>query len=91
MTQHAFAFVSDDSTVDANQGKCSGIVKRYNANKGFGFIKLDGPEKRDVFVHSSVCKACGYPKGLMEGQQVEVTYGPGKEPGKLQATKVEMI
>lgn len=52
-----------------------GIVKWFNAEKGFGFIKQEsGP---DVFVHFRSIKIDGY-KSLDEGQRVQfnVTQGP---------------
>jgi CspA family cold shock protein len=45
-----------------------GIVKWFNAEKGFGFISVQGED--DVFVHFSAINADGY-KTLEEGQEVE--------------------
>lgn len=45
-----------------------GTVKWFNAEKGFGFISVEGED--DVFVHFSAIKADGY-KTLEEGQKVE--------------------
>ncbi|GAA3115587.1 cold-shock protein [Streptomyces goshikiensis] len=54
----------------------TGIVKWFNAEKGFGFIQQDdgGP---DVFVHFSAIQTTGFQE-LAEGQKVEydVTQGP---------------
>jgi CspA family cold shock protein len=53
----------------------TGIVKWFNAEKGFGFISVDnGP---DVFVHHSAILTEGY-RSLEENQRVEfdVTRGP---------------
>ncbi len=46
----------------------TGIVKWFNAEKGFGFISVEG--ENDVFVHFSAIQGEGY-KTLEEGQQVE--------------------
>ncbi len=45
-----------------------GTVKWFNAEKGFGFIEVEG--ENDVFVHFSAINQEGY-KSLEEGQSVE--------------------
>ena len=45
-----------------------GTVKWFNAEKGFGFIEVEG--ENDVFVHFSAIAEDGY-KSLEEGQSVE--------------------
>ncbi|MDO5663160.1 MAG: cold shock domain-containing protein [Brachybacterium sp.] len=52
-----------------------GSVKWFNAEKGYGFIELDGGGS-DVFVHHSKIDMDGY-RQLQEGQRVEfeVTQG----------------
>lgn len=45
-----------------------GTVKWFNAEKGFGFIEVEGG--KDVFVHFSAIVGEGY-KTLDEGQRVE--------------------
>ncbi|PRZ36618.1 putative cold-shock DNA-binding protein [Antricoccus suffuscus] len=45
-----------------------GTVKWFNAEKGFGFIAVDGGQ--DVFVHHSAIQMDGY-RALEEGQRVE--------------------
>ena len=45
-----------------------GTVKWFNAEKGFGFIEVEG--ENDVFVHFSAIQGDGF-KTLDEGQQVE--------------------
>ena len=44
-----------------------GNVKWFNAEKGFGFIEVEGQD--DVFVHFSAIQGEGF-KTLEEGQQV---------------------
>jgi len=45
-----------------------GTVKWFNADKGYGFIAVDGGN--DVFVHYSAILADGY-RSLEQGQRVE--------------------
>jgi cold shock protein len=60
-----------------------GLVKWFNASKGYGFIECqDGP---DVFVHFSAIQGSGY-RSLEEGQQVEFEIEQG--PKGLQASNV---
>lgn len=51
-----------------------GTVKWFNAEKGFGFIEVEGGN--DVFVHFSAIQDEGY-KTLDEGQRVEFTVTQG--------------
>ena len=53
----------------------NGTVKWFNAEKGYGFITVDGGQ--DVFVHYSAIQTSGY-KSLDENQKVEfdVVAGP---------------
>ncbi|MBT2472887.1 cold-shock protein [Streptomyces sp. ISL-66] len=53
----------------------TGVVKWFNAEKGFGFIQQDdgGP---DVFVHFSAIQTTGF-KELAEGAKVEYDVSQG--------------
>jgi cold shock protein len=64
-----------------------GTVKWFNAEKGFGFIAVDGGA--DVFVHYSAIADTGGYRSLAEDQRVvfEATQGP-KGP---QATDVRVL
>jgi len=48
-----------------------GAVKRFNADKGYGFITPDDGTP-DVFVHHSAIEADGY-HSLQDSQRVEYT------------------
>lgn len=61
----------------------TGTVKWFNAEKGYGFITVDGGD--DVFVHFSAINTEGY-KSLTEGQRVSFEIEKGKRG--LQATNV---
>jgi CspA family cold shock protein len=54
-----------------------GTVKWFNAEKGFGFIELDGGGA-DVFVHHSSIAVEGY-RSLNENQRVEFEVTQGQK------------
>ena len=58
-----------------------GVVKFFNAEKGFGFISREG--EPDVFVHYSAIQGAGY-KSLEQGQEVEFEIGPGRKGDEAQ-------
>jgi len=64
--------------------RVTGVVKWFNATKGFGFITND--EKGDIFVHYSAIRNNGGFRTLEEGQEVEFTIAQG--PKGLQAQDV---
>ena len=63
----------------------TGIVKFFNADKGFGFIARE--EGDDVFVHYSNIQGSGY-KTLNEGQRVEFDVAPGRKGEEAQNVRV---
>ena len=74
-----------ESVIDSTNGngasdRLTGIVKWFNARKGYGFI---GPDNGgdDVFVHFSAIQMDGY-KTLNEGQKVEFEITQGGEDVK---------
>ena len=54
-----------------------GTVKWFNAEKGYGFITVDGSGD-DVFVHWSAIEGEGY-RALDEGQRVQFEVGEGEK------------
>jgi CspA family cold shock protein len=63
----------------------TGVVKWFNADKGYGFISRDGAD--DVFVHYSSINMPGY-RILEEGQRVEFEVGPGKKGEEAKDVRV---
>ena len=63
-----------------------GTVKWFNAEKGFGFITLEGGEQ-DVFVHYSNIEMSGF-RVLEEGQAVEFTVGSGQKGPQAESVRV---
>ncbi|MEK3953521.1 cold-shock DNA-binding protein family [Psychrobacillus psychrotolerans] len=63
-----------------------GTVKWFNAEKGFGFIEVEG--ENDVFVHFSAIQGDGF-KSLEEGQKVEFEVVEGNRgPQAANVTKL---
>ena len=54
-----------------------GIVKFFNADKGYGFIKPDDGG-RDIFVHVTAVEQAGL-RGLDEGQRITFDVEPDKK------------
>lgn len=68
-------------------GTGKGVVKFFNAQKGFGFIQReDGGE--DVFVHISAVERAGL-EGLAEGQQLE--FNLVDRGGKVSAADLQVV
>jgi CspA family cold shock protein len=65
----------------------TGVVKWFNNDKGFGFIKRDSGD--DVFVHhTAISNQAGY-RSLNEGDRVEFDVKQG--PKGLQAENVQKV
>lgn len=65
----------------------TGIVKFYNADRGYGFIQPDDGAK-DVFVHATALEAAGM-HGLAEGQKVTFDVTTDARNGKLAASNLQ--
>jgi len=71
-----------DASPGINLGQAKGIVKFFNAQKGFGFVvRDDGGE--DVFVHISAVEQAGL-TGLADGQPLDFTLT--ERNGRVSAT-----
>jgi cold shock protein len=65
-----------------------GVVKWFNANKGFGFIQPEAGGS-DVFVHVSAIERSGLP-ALVEGHKVGYELLVDKRSGKLSADMLQL-
>ena len=63
----------------------SGIVKWFNAEKGYGFITVD-EGGQDVFVDYSSIDMAGH-RSLAEGQRVEFEVGAGAKGPQAEAVR----
>jgi CspA family cold shock protein len=66
----------------------TGVVKWFNATKGFGFITPD-EGGQDAFVHISAVQRSGL-DGLAEGQKVSFDLQKGRT-GKSEATNLKTL
>jgi CspA family cold shock protein len=65
----------------------NGTVKFFNADKGFGFIEVDGGGA-DVFVHISEVERSGM-SSLREGQKVSFESKMDPKKGKPNAVNIQ--
>ncbi|GAA1664956.1 cold-shock protein [Nonomuraea muscovyensis] len=61
-----------------------GTVKWFNADKGYGFIAVDGG--KDVFVHYSAIMMDGY-RSLEQGQRVEFEITQGQKGPQAESVR----
>ncbi|WP_442756773.1 cold-shock protein [Methylocystis sp. JAN1] len=66
----------------------TGIVKWFNANKGFGFIQPEAGGA-DVFVHISAIERAGLAT-LVEGQKVGYELLADRRSGKMSADMLQL-
>jgi len=64
----------------------NGTVKWFNAEKGYGFITVEGGSQ-DVFVHYSAIDMGGY-KILEEGQSVTFEIGTGSKGPQAESVRL---
>jgi cold shock protein len=66
----------------------TGIVKWYNAQKGFGFIQPQDGSK-DVFVHATALERAGI-SNLAEGQKLSFELETDRRSGKTSAGSLQL-
>jgi len=66
--------------------RCTGTVKWFSREKGYGFLTRDDGGA-DVFVHHSDVDALGF-RALQQGETVEFGIGEGKKGPKATLVKV---
>ena len=66
----------------------TGVVKWFNAQKGFGFIQPDNGGT-DVFVHISAVERAGL-RGLAEAQKVSYEIVVDRRSGKSSADQLQV-
>jgi CspA family cold shock protein len=66
-----------------------GIVKFFNTDKGYGFIKPDDGG-RDIFVHVTAVTRAGL-DGLNQGQKVEFEVEPDKKGKGPKAVNIVIL
>ena len=64
-----------------------GVVKFYNAQKGFGFIQPEDGGK-DVFVHATALERAGM-HSLSEGQKVSFDTQEDRRSGKIAVGNIQ--
>ncbi len=64
----------------------NGTVKRFNSQKGFGFIQPESGD-RDVIVHISAVERAGM-RSLNEGQAIEYDLETDQRSGKVSAANL---
>jgi CspA family cold shock protein len=65
----------------------TGVVKFYNAQKGFGFIAPDNGGN-DVFVHATALERAGM-HSLSEGQKVSFDVEQDRRTGKMAVSVIQ--
>ena len=65
----------------------TGVVKFYNAQKGFGFIAPDSGGN-DVFVHATALERAGM-HNLSEGQKVSFDVEQDRRTGKMAVSVIQ--
>ena len=65
----------------------NGTVKRFNPNKGYGFIEPDDGGK-DVFIHISAVEKSGL-KTLLENQKI--TFEINQDKGRSSAANIKIV
>jgi CspA family cold shock protein len=74
-----------DDAPAQGEGMAQGTVKWFNAEKGYGFIAVDGGN--DLFVHYTAIEMDGY-RSLEDGQRVEFEVGEGPKGPQAETVRI---
>lgn len=66
----------------------NGVVKWYNAARGFGFIGREKPGAKDVFLHATDLRKSGIQGDVDEGQ--ELTFEVAPTPRGIKAVNIKL-
>jgi CspA family cold shock protein len=75
-------------TESVEEGEGHGLIKWYDPNKGYGFIKL--PDGKDVFLHVKELRKSGI-TGLNDGAVVSFKFNQSPKGKGLFATEIKVL
>lgn len=67
----------------------TGVVKFFNTDRGYGFIKPD-EGGQDIFVHASAVEGSGLSK-LVEGMRLGFELETDRRTGKTKASRLRLL
>lgn len=70
--------------------RSNGVVKFYNGEKGYGFIRRDGGAP-DVFLHSKALKRSGISGGVKTGDSLEFDAMPTEGGRGPKAENIKLL
>lgn len=78
----------DGAVAEVLPAEGEGLVKWFDPNKGYGFIKL--PDGKDVFLHVKELRKSGI-TGLNDGAVVSFKFNKGTKGNGLFATEIKVL
>lgn len=86
LTYYAPATAENLAPIDKTSSQGTGVVTKWFATRGFGFIKTDADSSEDLFAHMTEIE--GKFNALVIGKSVSFTRAFNAKRGNFQATKV---